>query len=165
MAAPGGNVAASMPAGPAPTTSTSSGLGGRLIARLIVLHVRVDGAGDALAEHNAVQAAQAANAGADVVGALPAAALLQNSASHRLARPIMQMSAAPSSISSSAIQASLMRADGGDGMLTCFLISREKAACEACWVPAAGIAEPRFDSGATRHVDHVDASLSRRRET
>ena len=44
------------------------GLGGRLVASLVALHVRVDGTGDALAEHDAVQAAQAANAGADIVG-------------------------------------------------------------------------------------------------
>ena len=79
-----------------------------------------------------------------IPSALPAAALLQNSASHRLARPIMQMSAAPSSISSSAIQASLMRPTVATGMLTCFLISREQAACEACCVPAAGMADPRL---------------------
>ena len=48
----------------------------------------------------------------------PAAALLQNSASQRLARPIMQASATPSSRSSSAIQASLMRPTVATGMLT-----------------------------------------------
>ncbi len=44
-------------------------LGSRLKARLVVLDIRVDRAGNGLAEHDAVQAAQAADAGADLLGA------------------------------------------------------------------------------------------------
>lgn len=44
-------------------------LSGRLETRLIVLDVRIHRAGDGLAEHDTVQAAQAADAGADLLGA------------------------------------------------------------------------------------------------
>ena len=68
MAALGGNVGCLH----ARRTSTHNqyvlGLGGRLVTGLVALNIGVNGAGDALAKHNAVQTAQAANAGADVIG-------------------------------------------------------------------------------------------------
>lgn len=68
MAALGGNVGCLHARGTGTNNQYVLGLCGRLVASLVTLHVRVDGAGDALAKHDAVQAAQATDAGADVVG-------------------------------------------------------------------------------------------------
>ena len=75
--------------------------------------------------------------------AFSAATLLANSGSHRFARPIMQMSALPLAISSSAIQGSVMRPTVATGMDTYFLISAAVAAWEPMGVPGAGMELPR----------------------
>ena len=54
VAALGGNVGSLHARGTGTHNEHVLGLGGRLVAGLVALHVRVDGAGDALAEHNAV---------------------------------------------------------------------------------------------------------------
>ncbi len=119
--------AASMPAGPAPTTSTFffSAAGSKPASSCSTsgLTVQEMGLPNMMPFRQRRQPMQGRTS-----SARPAAALLQNSASHRLARPIMQMSAAPSSMSSSAIQASLMRPTVATGIFTCFLISRERSA-------------------------------------
>ena len=50
-------------------------------------------------------------------------ALLAKSGSHRLARPIMHISAFPLAMSSSAIQGSVIRPTVATGIFTCFFIS------------------------------------------
>ena len=54
VAALGGNVGSLHARGTGAHNQYVLGLGGRLVTSLVALHVRVDGAGDALAEHNAV---------------------------------------------------------------------------------------------------------------
>ena len=59
---------------------------------------------------------------------IPFSALLANSESHKLALPIMQISALPLAINSSAIQGSVIRPTVAIGIDVCFLISSDNLA-------------------------------------
>ena len=72
----------------------------------------------------------------------PLIALLTNWASHKLARPIIQISALSFAINSSAIQGSVIRPTVATGIDTCFLISSLNNAWEPILVPGAGIELP-----------------------
>ena len=58
-----------------------------------------------------------------ISSSFPHFALLAKSGSHRLARPIMHISAFPLAMSSSAIQGSVIRPTVATGIFTCFFIS------------------------------------------
>ena len=58
-----------------------------------------------------------------ISSSFPSFALFTKSGSHKLARPIMQISVLPLAINSSAIQASVILPTVATGMETCFLIS------------------------------------------
>ena len=72
----------------------------------------------------------------------PSLALLANSLSHKLGRPIIQISVLPLAINSSATHGSLIRETVATGIETCFLISSLACICGAGAVPLAGIELP-----------------------
>ena len=73
----------------------------------------------------------------------PSIALFTNSGSQRFARPIMQASAFPFAIISSANHGSKRRPTLVTGICTYFLISSESAECVPSLVPGAGMELPR----------------------
>ena len=68
--------------------------------------------------------------------------LLANSGSQRFALPIIQASANPFAMISSAIQASVILPTVATGILTCFFIYSDNCVCEPCLDPGAGIELP-----------------------
>ena len=133
-------------------------LGGRLVAGLVALHVRVDGAGDALAEHDAVQAAQAADAGTDLVGV----------AGSRLVAElgIAQIGAAHHADVGSTVLDQLLgnpclidTADRGNGNIHMLLDLARAGGVRGLLRTGGGNGGAALDGSAARHVDHVDAGL------
>ena len=158
VAALGGNVGCLHARGTGAHNEHVLGLGGRLIAGLIALHVRVDGAGDALAEHNAVQAAQAANAGADVVGVAGGCLVAELG--------IAQIGAAHHADVGGAVLDQLLgdpglvdAADGGDRNVDVLLNLARAGGVRGLLRAGGGNRRAALDGGAARHMNHVDASL------
>ena len=133
-------------------------LGGRLVTSLVALHVRVDGAGDALAEHNAVQAAQATDAGTDVVGVAGSGLVAELG--------IAQIGAAHHADVGSAVLDQLLgdpglvdAADGGDGNVDVLLDLARAGGMRGLLRTGGGNRGAALDGGTARHVNHVDAGL------
>ena len=134
------------------------GLGGRLVAGLVALNIGVDGAGDALAKHNAVQAAQAANAGADVVGVAGGCLIAELG--------ITQIGAAHHADVGSAVLDQLLgdpglvdAADGGDGNVDVLFDLARAGGMRGLLRAGSGNGGAALDGGAARHVNHVDTGL------
>ena len=133
-------------------------LGGRLVAGLVALNIGIDGAGDALAKHNAVQAAQAADAGADVVGVAGSGLIAELG--------IAQIGAAHHADVGSAVLDQLLgdpglvdAADGGDRNVD-VLFDLARAGSVRGLLRAGGRNRgTALDGGAARHMNHVDAGL------
>ena len=134
------------------------GLGGRLIAGLVALHVRVDGAGDALAKHDAVQAAQAADAGTDLVGV----------AGSRLVAElgIAQIGTAHHADVGGAVLDQFLgnpclvnAADRGNGNVDVLFDLARAGGVRGLLRAGGGNGGAALDGSAARHVDHVDAGL------
>ena len=158
VAAPGGDVGSLHARRAGAHDEHVLGLGGRLVAGLVALHVRVDGAGDALAEHDAVQAAQAADAGADPVGV----------AGGRLVAElgIAQVGAAHHADVGGAVLDQLLgnpclidAADRGDGNVHMLFDLARAGGVRGLLRTGGGNRGAALDGSAARHVDHVDASL------
>ena len=79
-----------------------------------------------------------------ISSSLPSQAFCTNSGSQRFARPIMQISAFPFAINSSANHGSVMRPTVAIGIDTCFLISSPTLLWDPIGVPGAGIELPRI---------------------
>ena len=134
------------------------GLGGRLVAGLVALHVRVDGAGDALAKHNAVQAAQAANAGTDIIGVAGSGFVAELG--------IAQIGAAHHAYVGSAVLDQLLgdpglvdTSDGGDGNVDVLFDLARAGGMRGLLGAGGGNCGAALDGGAARHMNHVDAGL------
>ena len=133
-------------------------LGGRLVTSLVALHVRVDGAGDALAEHNAVQAAQATDAGADVVGVAGSGLIAELG--------IAQIGAAHHADVGSAVLDQLLgdpglvdAADGGDRNVDVLFDLARAGSVRGLLGTGGRNRGTALDGGAARHMNHVDAGL------
>ena len=131
---------------------------GRLVAGLVALNIGVDGAGDALAKHNAVQAAQAANAGADVVGVAGSGLVAELG--------IAQIGAAHHADVGSAVLDQLLgdpslvnAADRGNGNVHVLLNLTRASGVRGLLRTGSGNRGAALDGGAARHVNHVDAGL------
>ena len=134
------------------------GLGSGLVAGLVALHVRVDGAGDALAKHDAVQAAQAADARANLVGV----------ASSRLVAElgIAQVGAAHHADVGGAVLDQLLgnpclidATDRSDGNVDVLFDLARAGGVRSLLGAGSGNRGAALDGSAARHVDHVDAGL------
>ena len=133
-------------------------------SQLVTLHIRVDGAGDALAEHDAVQAAQATDAGADVVGVAGSSLVAELG--------IAQVGAAHHANVGSAVLDQLLgdpclvnAADRGNGNIHMLLDLARAGGVRGLLRTGGGNGGAALDGSAARHVDHVDAAFSKRRET
>ena len=133
-------------------------LGGRLVTGLVALNIGVDGAGDALAEHNAVQAAQAANAGADVVGVAGGCLVAELG--------IAQIGAAHHADVGGAVLDQLLgdpglvnATDGGDGNVDVLFDLARAGGMRGLLGTGGGNCGAALDGGTTRHMNHVDAGL------
>ena len=158
MAALGGNIGRLHARGTGTHNEHVLGLGGRLVTGLVALHVRVDGAGDALAKHDAVQAAQATDAGADVVGVAGSGLVAELG--------IAQIGTAHHADVGSAVLDQLLgdpglvdAADGGDGNVDVLLNLARAGGVRGLLGAGGGNRRATLDSGAARHVNHVDAGL------
>ena len=134
------------------------GLGGRLVAGLVALNIGVDGAGDALAKHNAVQAAQAANAGADVVGVAGSGLVAELG--------IAQIGAAHHADVGSAVLDQLLgdpglvnATDGGDGNVDVLFNLARAGGVRGLLGTGSGNRGAALDGGTARHMNHVDTGL------
>ena len=134
------------------------GLCGRLVAGLVALHVRVDGAGDALAEHNAVQAAQAADAGTDLVGVAGSRFVAELG--------IAQIGTAHHADVGGAVLDQLLgnpclvdAADRGNGNIHMLFDLARAGGVRGLLRTGGGNGGAALDGSAARHVDHVDAGL------
>ena len=158
MAALGGNVGCLHARGTGAHNQYVLGLGGRLVTGLVALNIGVDGAGDALAEHDAVQAAQAANTGADVVGVAGSGLVAELG--------IAQVGAAHHADVGGAVLDQLLgdpglvdTSDGGDGNVD-VLFNLARAGGVRGLLRAGGRNRgTALDGGAARHMNHVDAGL------
>ena len=158
MTALGGNVGCLHARGTSAHNEHVLGLGSRLIAGLVALHVRVDGAGDALAKHDAVQATQAANAGADIVGVACSGLVAELG--------IAQIGATHHADVGSAVLDQLLgnpgfidAADRGDGNVHMLLDLTRAGGMRSLLRTGGGNGGAALDGGAARHVNHVDAGL------
>ena len=158
VAAPGGNVGCLHARRAGAHNEHVLGLGGRLVAGLVALHVRVDGAGDALAEHDAVQAAQAADAGADPVGVAGGCLVAELG--------IAQVGAAHHADVSGTVLDQLLgdpglvdAADRGDGNVDVLFDLARAGGVRGLLRTGGGNGGPALDGGAARDVQHVDAGL------
>ena len=158
MTALGGNVGRLHARGAGAHDEHVLSLGGRLVAGLVALHVRVDGAGDALAEHDAVQAAQAADAGTNLVGV----------AGSRLVAElgIAQIGAAHHADVGSAVLDQLLgnpclvdAAHGGNGNVHMLFDLARASGVRSLLRASGGNCRAALDGGTARHVNHVDAGL------
>ena len=134
------------------------GLGGRLVASLVALHVRVDGAGNTLAKHDTVQTAQAADAGADVVGVAGSGLIAELG--------IAQIGAAHHADVGSAVLDQLLgdpglvdTSDGGDGNVDVLFDLARAGGMRGLLRTGGGNRGAALDGGTARHVNHVDAGL------
>ena len=134
------------------------GLGGRLVAGLVALNIGVNGAGDALAKHDAVQAAQATDAGADLVGV----------AGSRLVAElgIAQVGAAHHADVGGTVLDQLLgnpclvnTADRGDGNVDVLFDLARAGGVRSLLRAGGGNRGAALDGGAARNVDHIDAGL------
>ena len=158
MAALGGNVGCLHARRTGAHNQYVLGLGGRLVAGLVALNIGVDGAGDALAKHNAVQAAQAANAGADVVGVAGSGLVAELG--------IAQIGAAHHADVGSTVLDQLLgnpglvdAADGGDGNVDVLFNLARAGGMRGLLRTGGGNRGAALDGGTARHVNHVDAGL------
>ena len=158
MAALGGNVGCLHARRTSAHDQHVLGLGGRLVAGLVALNIGIDGAGDALAKHNAVQAAQAADAGADVVGVAGSGLIAELG--------IAQIGAAHHADVGSAVLDQLLgdpglvnAADRGNGNVHVLLNLTRAGGVRGLLRAGSGNGGAALDGGAARHVDHVDAGL------
>ena len=134
------------------------GLGGRFVASLVALHVRINGAGDAFAKHNAVQAAQAANAGANIVGVAGSGlvaelGITQIGAAHHAdvgGTVLDQLLGDPSLVNAS---------DGGNGNVDVLFDLARAGGMRGLLSTGGGNCGTALDGGTARHVNHVDAGL------
>ena len=158
MAALGGNVGCLHARRTSAHNQYVLGLGGRLVAGLVALHVRVDGAGDALAKHNAVQAAQTADAGADVVGVAGSGLIAELG--------IAQIGTAHHADVGGAVLDQFLgnpclvdAADRGNGNIHMLLDLARAGGVRGLLRTGGGNGGAALDGSAARHVDHVDAGL------
>ena len=133
-------------------------LGGRLVAGLVALNIGIDGAGDALAKHNAVQAAQAANAGADVVGVAGGCLVAELG--------IAQIGAAHHADVGSTVLDQLLgnpclvnAADRGNGNVDVLFDLSRAGGMRGLLRAGGGNGRAALDGGTARHMNHVDAGL------
>ena len=134
------------------------GLGSRLVAGLVALNIGINGAGNTLAEHDAVQAAQAADAGANLVGV----------AGSRLVAElgIAQVGAAHHADVGGAVLDQFLgnpclvnAADRGDGNVDVLFDLARAGGVRGLLGAGGGNRGTALDGGAARHVDHIDAGL------
>ena len=158
MAALGGNVGCLHARRTSAHNQHVLGLGGRLVAGLVALNIGIDGAGDALAKHNAVQAAQAANAGTDLVGVAGGSLVAELG--------IAQIGAAHHADVGSTVLDQLLgnpglvdTSDGGDGNVDVLLDLARAGGMRGLLRTGGGNRGAALDGGAARHMNHVDAGL------
>ena len=158
MAALGGNVGCLHACGTGTHNEHVLGLGGRLVAGLVALHIRVYGAGDAPAEHDAVQAAQATDAGTDIIGIAGSGLVAELG--------IAQIGAAHHADVSGTVLNQLLgdpglvdAADRGDGNVDVLLDLARAGGVRGLLRAGGGNGGPALDGGAARHMNHVDAGL------
>ena len=158
MSALGGNECRLHASGTGAHNEHVLGLGGRLVAGLVALDIGVNGAGDTLAKHDAVQAAQAADAGANLVGV----------AGSRLVAElgIAQVGTAHHADVCGTVLDQLLgnpclvdAADRGDGNVDVLFDLARAGGVRGLLRAGGGNRGAALDGGAARHVDHVDAGL------
>ena len=158
MAALGGNERRLHASGTGAHNEHILGLGGGLVASLVTLDIGINGAGNTLAEHDAVQAAQAADAGANLVGV----------AGSRLVAElgIAQVGAAHHADVGGTVLDQLLgnpclvnTADRGDGNVDVLFDLARAGGVRSLLRAGGGNRGTALDGGAARHVDHIDAGL------